>query len=245
METFEFITPYGFVAVIRQLQGRHHKLLTTPARNTTEFLKKFDGILADCLISYGDMDTQKDGKIKHDYMPATDRKYIILTIFLFTYDFPEILELKESYKEDGRDVALVISETMPENRLFPFKAPTITYNSTDDLGKYLSFIHKGTTYYFRPLTTKSEKSLAAKTAPSSFDVLEARSLSILRNVNEQDLYIPVNMGNLGFRDIGELMELVSQSEGEVYCFVEYEKLGKLERRDVLTFSDFLLGGLTS
>lgn len=231
MNTHVFELPSGIECEVKELTGKHQKMLTE--QNKKPHNEKMAEMLADCIVRVGDNHNIDLAFVK-DVMLSADKKAALVELRQFSLDFEEDFTFLHTYKDiDGNKQEVEITEEIPNGR-FPMRPlhkyvqaegeePELVpakYNDYSEIQKEQYFIlpKSGLKVRWNLLDGKGEAigNAKAKNQRSSHLTLEMRRV-VYFEAKESGGETPVllNFDKLGLKDIEALRAEIKRVEGAV------------------------------
>ena len=209
--TYTFILPSGVEAEVKELTGKHHRILTTKGGSSLH--AKLNTILADVLVRVGS-NTSIDAKFVLN-MLMNDRKMALVMARQFSMDFDETFKFRYAYtsKVDNKAKEILLSATIP-NGIFPMTPMPNQYKEYSEIQRT-----------YTVTLPKSKVDVSFKLFDGNGDMqvaslgnkIHMNSPIELRNPTYKhgDVTLKLNLDEVSMKDISFLREYMTSLEGAV------------------------------
>ncbi len=252
MDTFTVITPYGLTAVLSPLRGTHHDMLTRPTRRLVDIVRRFNDILSDTLLEYGGREKPPITSI-----PATDKKFLLLHLFLHLNDFPDKIEFDYRYTPKGQKVEKVYHhvEEFGQSSIdgFPYVQPSVQFTRYEETQDSIVFEVGEEKYRVKLATGETELAIfrAHDSANmSSKAILALRKLFKYTLIGNQHQWMPFDFAKATYKEVAQVTHKISALDGDVLSYIQFknpdetrEDEAPMITLDALNIEDFLFGRL--
>ena len=231
MSTHKFTLPSGFECEVREMVGKHQRILT---EKKGDYNDKLNEILVDVLVRVGDV-TSIDFKFVEGMLSA-DRKAALVTARNFTLDFPETFPFKYTFKgaftlRDG-DVVTEHRECTEDLEVPTPEFPIRPYAGREEwAGKPYSAINKvkklklpksGQEVQYTLLDGAGEKRSMQYKEVSSHTPLQIRGVSYMHKGDNEEVPISLNLEKVSLKDIEAIRKHIDEHEGGIDTIVVLE-----------------------
>jgi len=242
MKTHVFKLPSGVECEVKELMGKHQRMLTEHTnKNLSENL---NDVLVDIIVRVG---SKKN--IDREFvlsMLSADRKKILVEVRQFTMDFEPTFEFVYEYldsngKHQEEELSIDISEGFPTKPLMVIDNDGVveaSYEEYDQIKREieLELPRSKDKIKFSLLDGKGERHAmtVAKSKRSSHTSIEMRNPRILKKSTKEggdDIWIQANLDTFSFKDISYLRATIKEVEGAVDTEVMIEHPDAENRED--------------
>ncbi len=236
--THKFILPSGFECEVKEMTGKHQRLLTE--KKGGDFNDKLNTMLVDILARVGDV-TNPDLEFVTS-MLAADRKAVLVMCRHFTLDFPEVFKFTYTFKGDfdlrEGEESKHFTEFKEEVEIPTPEIPITPYPGSEEWpkGSYKDIPREKTVKLKKSGLEVSFKLLDGKAEARALATGKDKETSshtpiLMRNPTRphkgDNATVPVAMDSnaldkLGLGDIEQLRKAIQEAEGEIDTVVILE-----------------------
>ena len=228
--THKFTLPSGFECEVREMTGKHQRLLTE--KKGGDFNDKFNSMLVDILARVGDVNNPDLEFVKG--MLAADRKAALVMARHFTLDFPETFKFTYTFKGEfdlrEGDESVHYNEFKEELEIRTPEFPITPYPGSEEWpkGSYkdiprertIKLKKSGLEVTFKLLDGAGEARAMANTKEGTNSHTPILVRNPTRPHKGDNSVVPVAMDSnaldkLGLGDIEQLRKAIKDAEGEI------------------------------
>lgn len=222
MNTKEFTLPSGVKATIKELTGKHQRMLTEQKHKN--FGENLNDVLADILVKVGDITIFDIEFVKA--MLSEDRRWCLVQARLLSIDEPEFVfnweYLDGQSEKQVKEVDVELTEESFNMKPYAVQAPTYSEIVKDVT---ITLPSSGKKCVFKMLDGFGEEKgqITKKAERSSHTPLIMRNIRIeeIRD-GKAPLLIQANLDNMSLRDIEYLRKQIKATEGKVDTEIMFE-----------------------
>lgn len=241
MNTHEFNLCSGPKCTVKELTGKHQRMLTEQGKKSHS--DRLNDVLKDVIVKIEGLPEITEDVLKE--ILSCDKKKILTEVRQFTLDFqPEFSFLFKYMDEEGNKQESPIEVTLNEGE-FPFRSPKLadgsemnfeSYQDVLDAKKILITLPSGLDVEFTMLDGRGELigSSTKKSERSSHTLLKMRRpVKFHQKDGGSTVPVQVNMDTLSYKDIEALRTKIKEVEGEVDTEMMFEHPEQEGRQEVL------------
>ena len=231
MQTHVFTLPSGVECEVKDLTGKHQRILTE--QKNKKLGENLNEVLADCIVRVGE---EKNITLEFiEKMLAADRKKALVEIRQFTFDYEPVFKFKYEYlsgengneqkKEQEMEIALSKQETDEEGQTktvikgFPTKPYYKQWKEYKDIEKEVIITLKksGKEVVYRMLDGQGEQvgMMTKKAERSTHTALRMRFPREFVTTSSGKTPIQLDLDKLPLKDIEQLRASIKEHEGQV------------------------------
>ncbi len=234
MSNHVFKLPSGVECEVKELTGKHQRLLTE--QKNKDFNKSLDEVLSDLVVRIGSVQNPGTEMLKR--LLSADRKKILVEIRQYSLDFEPVFKFRWEYvTKDGQkanhDLEIDLSGGFPvKPLLIPHKEVggvkwvEADYTEYEDIVRDMSLIlpKSGTEVHWKLLDGVGEAigSNTPKNQRSSHTQLKMRQPVELYAAKTDTVPIQLDLDKLGLKDIEALRAEIKRVEAEVDTIITFE-----------------------
>lgn len=240
MSTYKFKLPSGFECEVREMVGKHQRILT---EKKGDFADKINEILLDLIVRVGDVDVIDEKFL--DFMLAADRKAALVMARGFTLDFPTTFPFKYTFKGDYiiregdnkasfKECTEELEVPTPEFPIKPYKDAEEwlkgSYKSINKV-KRIKLPKSGKEVQYTLLDGAGEKRGLAFKDVTSHTPLQIRGTSYMHKGDNAEVPIQVDLEKMNVKDIEAIRGDIDRNEGgiETMILLRHPHADKVER----------------
>lgn len=221
---FKFTLPSGVSCEIKEMVGKHQRLLTQQKSNQTHN-DRLNVMLADLIVSVG-LNRAIDVEFVEN-MLTVDRKYALLMARQYAMDFEKVYTYVYTYEHNGQTYQYPVEVDLKEDGTFPFKPVKNQVNDYEMIQKEYEFTlpKSGALVKISPMTGKGEimASKIKKKEASSHTLLKVRRLRYFApDVGKEGMWLEVPYDKLGLKDLQAIRTKIKDIEGDVDTKLTFE-----------------------